>query len=122
MSCSHCNCGHDKTKPHGSGHWLAERITSMALAPLGLWIVWSMITLRGATYADFTAWLATPLNAGLVIAAIVIGFWHGMMGMQVILEDYVSTAKTRQRLVCLMKLFFGAVALVSLYSVYKVAF
>lgn len=122
MSCSHCNCGHDTNKPHGSGHWLAERITSVALIPLGLWVVWSIITLRGATYGDFTAWLATPMNAALVIATVVVGFWHGMMGMQVILEDYVSTAKTRKMLVCLMKLFFGAAALLSLYSVYKIAF
>lgn len=117
---SGCSCNHDK--PHGSGHWLAERITSVALIPLGLLVVWSIITLRVATHADFTAWLATPMNTWLVIAAIVVGFWHGIMGMQVILEDYVSAPKKRGALICLMKLFFGAVALVCLYSVYKIAF
>lgn len=122
MSCPHCNCGHDKNNPHGAGHWLAERLSAAALIPLGLWVIWSIITLRGATYADFTAWLTTPLNAALVIATLILGFWHGIMGMQVVLEDYVSAVKTRKTLICLMKLFFGAVALVSLYSVYRIAF
>jgi succinate dehydrogenase / fumarate reductase, membrane anchor subunit len=101
---------------------MLERLTSVALVPLGLWVVWSIIALRDATYADFTTWLATPLNTGLMIATIIIGFWHGIMGMQVIIEDYVSADKTRGALICLMKLFFAAIALACLYSVYRIAF
>jgi len=118
MSC--CSCHHKK--PHGAGHWLMERLTSVALIPLGLWVIWSIIALRGATYVDYTVWLATPMNTGLAAAAILIGFWHGIMGMQVIIEDYVSADKTRNTIICLMKLFFGAFALACLYSVYTIAF
>jgi succinate dehydrogenase / fumarate reductase membrane anchor subunit len=120
MGCCHCkNAGE---KPHGSGHWLLERITSVALIPLGIWLILSTVAMRGASYTDFTGWVATPANTYLLIATILIGFWHGMMGMQVILEDYVSCVKTRGMLICLMKLFFAALALACLYSVYMIAF
>lgn len=115
-----CKCsGH--AKPHGAGHWLAERLTSIALIPLCLWLVWSILALNGPSYFAFTLWLAQPVNAALMAALIVIGFWHGTMGMQVIIEDYISCAKTRCALLIALKLFFTVLALASLYSVYVIA-
>lgn len=122
MSCNSCQCsGHAAHKPHGATHWLYERVTSIALVPLCLWLVWSILTLGAPSYAAFTLWLAEPVNTWMLAATIVVGFWHGMMGMQVILEDYVSGAGMRCALIILMKLFFTALMIASLYSVYVIA-
>ena len=120
MSCNSCQCGHAAGKPHGAAHWLYERVTSIALVPLCLWLVWSILTLGAPSYAAFTLWLAAPVNTWMMVATIVVGFWHGMMGMQVILEDYVSNVGVRCTLIILMKLFFGVLGLASLWSVFKI--
>lgn len=121
MSCHDCQCAGHANKPHGAGHWLSERVTSVALIPLCVWLIWSILALDAPSYAAFTLWLSTPLNAGLLAATVLIGFWHGIMGMQVIIEDYVSCATTRCILIGLMKLFFAALMLASLYSIYVIA-
>jgi succinate dehydrogenase / fumarate reductase membrane anchor subunit len=73
----------------GTGHWWAQRLTSLALIPLTLWLVASVISLAGADYAAVTAWVANPLVAGLLILTIVATFHHTQLGLQVVVEDYV---------------------------------
>ena len=41
----------------GAQHWLAERLTAIALVPLSLWIVASIIARAGTDYAAFIGWL-----------------------------------------------------------------
>src|SRR5690606_10993056 len=45
--------------------WLIERASAAFLIPLTAWLVWSVMDMRGASYAEFTAWLALPWNATL---------------------------------------------------------
>ena len=49
--------------PHGSGHWWAKRLTSIALLPLTIWFVPSMAMLAGKSHGAVVAWLGAPLNA-----------------------------------------------------------
>ncbi len=73
----------------GVGHWWAQRLTSLALVPLTLWFVASLVTLTGADHAAARDWIAAPVPAGLLVLLIVATFYHGMLGVQVIIEDYV---------------------------------
>ena len=73
----------------GVGHWWAQRMTSLALIPLALWFVASLVTLTGADHATARAWIATPVPASLLVLLIVATFYHGALGLQVIVEDYV---------------------------------
>jgi succinate dehydrogenase / fumarate reductase membrane anchor subunit len=73
----------------GVHHWWLSRVTSLALIPLGLWFVASVVALAGADYATFTAWLSRPFSATLMILLLVATFWHSMLGCQVAIEDYV---------------------------------
>lgn len=79
----------------GTGAWRAERLTAIALVPLTLWLVASLVALGGADRAAFAAWLGRPLNAFLTILFLIVVFRHTALGLQVVIEDYVhSTAKT----------------------------
>ena len=50
----------------GSGHWWAQRLTAIALAPLALWFVVSILSLYLdgdlGSHAAVVAWLAAPLR------------------------------------------------------------
>ena len=73
----------------GSTHWWAQRLTAVALVPLTLWFIWSMLRLTGASQADVQDWLSSPLRLALLLSLIVATFHHLQLGLQVVIEDYV---------------------------------
>lgn len=79
----------------GVGAFIDERVTSVALVPLVLWAVWSGITLARDGYVGARAWLASPINAVLVVLLVVAGFHHMRIGMRVIVEDYIHKTSTK---------------------------
>lgn len=106
----------------GTHHWWMQRVTSIALLPLTIWFVLSMIGLAGTTYLETLLWIATPLNAVLLIALIALTFHHMAAGLQVVIEDYVRNEW--QRIIGLL-LVKGACALLALacgFSVLRIAF
>lgn len=72
--------------------WTAERLSAIALVPLMLWLVVSLVTLHAASYADFVAWLARPLPSALMVLALIAIFHHTALGLQIVVEDYVHSA------------------------------
>jgi succinate dehydrogenase, hydrophobic membrane anchor protein len=79
----------------GVGHWWAQRVTAIALVPLAIWFVISAISLTGATYTEFVAWIGTFGNALLMILTALVLFYHASLGMQVVIEDYVAGEHAR---------------------------
>jgi succinate dehydrogenase / fumarate reductase membrane anchor subunit len=73
----------------GVAHFWWQRMTGLALVPLALWFVASVISLAGKDYAQFHAWLAVPCNAMLMCLLVLAVFHHGQLGLQVVIEDYV---------------------------------
>jgi succinate dehydrogenase / fumarate reductase membrane anchor subunit len=79
----------------GSGHWWMQRLTSIALVPLTLWFLACAIGLEGATRADVADWLAHPLPMAASIALVIATFYHLVLGVQVVIEDYVHQDAVR---------------------------
>ena len=75
----------------GVGHWWTQRTTAAALIVLGIWFVVLVLGLVHGDYAAARAAVAKPWNAVLLIAFLVSMFWHAVLGMQVVIEDYVHT-------------------------------
>ncbi|HET6913006.1 MAG TPA: succinate dehydrogenase, hydrophobic membrane anchor protein [Rhodanobacteraceae bacterium] len=75
----------------GVGHWWIERLTAAALIPISLWFVWLVLRLPHLDFAGAHALVGNPINAGLLILFTAISFWHGALGLQVVIEDYVHT-------------------------------
>lgn len=73
----------------GTGHWWAQRLTALALIPLTIWFVASVIATVGADFAAMRAWVGSPVVAGLLVLLIVATFYHGYLGLQVVVEDYI---------------------------------
>lgn len=106
----------------GTHHWMHERITSITSIPLILWLVWSVVNMRGWDYLEFTAWLGQPLNAFLMILAVISTFYHAALGVQVIVEDYVHCHALRFCSLIGLNLAFLVAALSCLFSIIKIAF
>jgi succinate dehydrogenase / fumarate reductase membrane anchor subunit len=106
----------------GSAHWWAERLTSVALLPLVLYFIVSVLVLKGADHAVMAAYMAEPWNTVLYIALIAALFYHLDMGMQVVIEDYVRADSTRIITLLVVKAGIAILALASLISVLKLAF
>lgn len=77
----------------GSGvhHWWLQRVTAIALVPLSIWFLFLLGTLVHASHPTVLATIAQPMHAIFLIVLIVSLFWHGALGLQVIIEDYVHT-------------------------------
>ena len=80
--------GSSKTGVH---HWWLQRITAIALIPLSIWLLFLMGTLLDASYPVVLATIAHPVRAFFLIVLSLCLFWHGALGLQVIIEDYVHT-------------------------------
>ena len=106
---------------HGASHWIGERVSAMALAPLSLWAVYVGLGLARADYGTAVAWLTNPMNAVLISLLLITSFWHMHAGMRVIVEDYIH--KTFGKVTLLVLNLFVCVLAggLGLFSVLKVA-
>ncbi len=73
----------------GTAAWWAQRVTAVALLPLSLWLVWFVDRLLAFSHAEMAAWLSRPHNAVLLLAYVGAAGYHAMLGLKVIVEDYV---------------------------------
>ena len=105
----------------GSGHWLHQRFSSMALAVLSIWLVWALVGLADANYAEARSFVAQPWNAALLIAFVIAMFHHSKAGIQVVVEDYVHTRWAEITLQVLNMFVNLAAALVSIFAIVRIA-
>ncbi len=75
----------------GTGHFIWQRVTAVALVLLGAYLVGILLGLGGGDYERARAIVANPLNASLLVAFLVAAAWHAKLGLQVVIEDYVHT-------------------------------
>jgi succinate dehydrogenase / fumarate reductase, membrane anchor subunit len=106
----------------GVHHWWAQRFTAVALVPLSIWLVASIVQLSGAGYEGFVAWFANPIHATVMILLLAAIFHHAQLGVQVVVEDYVSSHGPRIVINMLVKFLCYGLAALSIVSILVVAF
>ena len=106
----------------GTEHFWAQRVTAIALVPLALWFVASLAAYTGADHATAKAWLAEPFSAVVMVLLVVAGFHHAQLGLQVVIEDYVSTEWVKVFSIIVVKLGALALGVAAIFSVLKIAF
>lgn len=100
----------------GVHHFVVQRLTAVALVGLTIWFVWFVLQLFQLDYAAAHATVARPLNAILLIALLIAMFWHAQLGVQTVIEDYVTTrwlaftAQTVNTFLCFLGALTGVVA------------
>jgi succinate dehydrogenase / fumarate reductase membrane anchor subunit len=105
----------------GTSHFWHQRLTALLLVPLVLWIGLCIAALP-ADYAALVSWVQQPLVTVALVLLVIAVFYHAQLGLQVIIEDYISSHARRTVVLLLSNLlclFFGTVGVV---SVLKIAF
>jgi succinate dehydrogenase / fumarate reductase, membrane anchor subunit len=73
----------------GLREWRLQRRTALALIPLGLYFVASMLRLAKSDQLTAAQWLASPMPALLTILFLLALLAHAVVGMRSVLVDYV---------------------------------
>jgi len=74
----------------GVSHFLWQRLTAIALIPLSLWFIWSILSLAtGANRVELLNWLSSGFHATALILLLLAMFYHAKLGIQVVIEDYI---------------------------------
>lgn len=106
----------------GVEHWWAERVSALALIPLTLWLVASLIAhSRISDYIGFLTWLRNPGVTIAMVLLLIASFHHTALGLQVIVEDYVHS-DLKYAVVVAVRLFCFALATAGIIAVLKIAF
>jgi succinate dehydrogenase / fumarate reductase membrane anchor subunit len=106
----------------GVSHWWAQRLTSVALVPLSIWFVVSLLALPSLEHATVVAWMGQSWTALLLIIFVLVAVWHSQLGVQVVIEDYVHGAGAKTLTLVLVSFAHVLIAAAGVFAVLKVAF
>jgi succinate dehydrogenase / fumarate reductase membrane anchor subunit len=105
----------------GVHHWWLQRLTSIALVPLTIWFVVSLLSLGSFEHVAVITWMAQSWTALLLVLFILVASWHSQLGLRVVIEDYVHGGSKTLTLV-LITFIHAVVAAAGIFAVLKVAF
>jgi succinate dehydrogenase / fumarate reductase membrane anchor subunit len=105
----------------GVHHWLVQRVTAVALAPLSVWLTASLLRLPNRDYETVTAWIAAGLHPVLMGMTVLLAAWHAWLGIQVVIEDYIEQPALKV-LLMLLSAFTNALLVASgVYALLRIA-
>lgn len=83
------------TAHEGAHHWVAQRLSSLAVLVLGVWFVVILFVNASFDHAAWQNFFIQPLNALLLTLFVVSTVYHSALGLQVVIEDYVTSPAWR---------------------------
>ena len=105
----------------GAEHWWMARVSAVALIPLTLWFVASIIAHTSSDYVTFIVWLRMPLVSILMVLLLIALFYHTALGLQVVIEDYVHSEARFGALIA-VRLGCVALAVAGILATMRIAF
>ncbi|MDQ0466815.1 succinate dehydrogenase / fumarate reductase membrane anchor subunit [Caulobacter ginsengisoli] len=106
---------------HGAGHWIGERVSSIALVPLSLWAVFAALKLALYDYDSALTWVHEPLNAVLLVLLFAVSFIHMHSGLRVVVEDYIHKPFSKAALLILNLFVCGLGGGLAIFAILRVA-
>jgi succinate dehydrogenase / fumarate reductase, membrane anchor subunit len=106
----------------GTAQWWAQRVSAIALIPLTLWFMFSLLALPALDYATVRAWLAFPLSGFLAVLMVAVLTYHSYLGTTEVIEDYVHAAGMKLLSLLLLRFLYVLVGGASIFAILRVAF
>jgi succinate dehydrogenase / fumarate reductase membrane anchor subunit len=103
-------------------HWWVQRLTSVALVPLAVWLLVSLATLPSLDFVTLVSWIAGSWTATLLCLFVIIASWHSSLGVQVVLEDYVHDHGLKTVSLVLSGFVHVLLAALGVFAVLRIAF
>lgn len=101
----------------GTHHFWLQRVSAVALVPLSLWFVGSIVAHVGADYDSVIGWLSSPVVAVLMIVYLATIYYHSQLGLQVIAEDYIHVAWAKMATIVVLQFINVLLAVAAIISV-----
>jgi succinate dehydrogenase / fumarate reductase membrane anchor subunit len=105
----------------GVHHWWMQRLTSVALVPLSVWFVVSLLALPAPEHAAVVAWMRESWTALLLILFVLVAAWHSQLGVRVVVEDYVHASGAKTLTLVLLSFAHVLLAAAGVFAVLRVA-
>ena len=105
------------TAKHGFHHWWMQRMSAVLLIPTGVFVLISFMRMDTVSAAQVMAWMAQPLNAIVLLLFTLTASYHGALGLQVVVEDYVGSHSWQLILQYLIKLSMILLMMINVYAV-----
>jgi succinate dehydrogenase / fumarate reductase membrane anchor subunit len=105
----------------GTETFWRQRVTAMANIPLVIFLVLSIVSHIGASYAEVKAYLANPIVAVLMLALIISAAIHMRIGLREIIEDYVHGEGCKVLALVAITFFAGIIAIASTLAIVKIS-
>jgi len=105
----------------GTDHWWMQRVTAIALLILGLWFLVSLARMESYAHGDLYAWVGHPFNSVMLLLLSFALAWHSMLGIQVVIEDYIHGAGLKLVSLIISKFVHVFLAITSMLAILKVA-
>ncbi len=105
------------TAAQGYRPWRNQRWTALALIPLCVWFVASLVAMTGAGHGAMTEWIGSPLVAGLLILLILATFYHAALGLAEVVEDYLHHQGIKTAVLFLIKIVAAGLCLTGILAV-----
>ena len=106
----------------GGDHWIAERVSSIALLLLGVWLLASLLMLPSLDRGTLVEWLRAPSGAVPMALFVITSFYHGLDGLKVVVDDYVHEEGNRFALNTLLLFLAVGGAALALFALARIAF
>jgi succinate dehydrogenase / fumarate reductase membrane anchor subunit len=106
----------------GTANWWAERVSSVALIPLTLWFLFSLLLLPALDYATVRAWLSVPISGFLAMLLVAVLTYHSYLGTTVVVEDYVHANGAKVFWLLLLRFSYVLSGGASIFAILRVAF
>jgi succinate dehydrogenase / fumarate reductase membrane anchor subunit len=106
----------------GTMHWWAQRITAVALIPLTLWFLFSLLTLPALDYETVHTWLSVPISGFLAVLLVSVLTYHSYLGTAVIVEDYVASSGMKILTLTVLRFSYVLAGGAGIFAVLRVVF
>jgi len=106
----------------GVSHWRWQRYSAALVLALMIYFTVLLASLGGLDYAGAVALVGHPANALALAVLVTIGLWHGTLGLQVVIEDYITISAGRGLALAAMRGGMGLIGIATLWAISQVAF
>lgn len=106
----------------GAHHWWVERVSAMALIPLGLWLAISLLALPDVSHDTVARFVGEGVvHPTLILLTLLTATWHSRLGLQVVIEDYVHGHALKGATIILLAFIHALIAVAGSIAVLKLA-
>ena len=106
----------------GTAHWWAQRVSAVALVPLTLWFVFSLLTLPAFDFDTVRTWLSVPISAFLMVLLVAVMSYHSYLGTIVIVEDYLTSAGMKVLTLLTLRFLYVLCGGAAIFAILRIAY